>query len=150
METPPLPPLSKSVKRLLLLGLALSAWALIVVVRLLQLQIFGHEKFRRMAEAQQEKLEQVQAPRGAIYDRNGNYLAISSEIPIICVNPLRIPDKETAAGLLAGVLHLNKTDVLNDLLRAAATRRGYLVVDPMPKRGGIRRRQEAEPRLDRH
>lgn len=114
------------------MGLALSAWALIVVVRLLQLQIFGHEKFRRMAEAQQEKLEQLQAPRGAIYDRNGNYLAISSEIPIICVNPLRIPDKETAAGLLAGVLHLNRTDVLNDLLRAAATRRGYLVVDPMP------------------
>lgn len=132
METPPLASLPKSEKRLVLLGLALCAWALVIVLRLFQLQIVGHEKFRRLAEAQQEKLEQVQAPRGAIYDRNGNFLAISSEIPIICVNPLRIPDKETAAGLLAGILKLNRQDVLNDLLRAAIAHRGYLVIDPNP------------------
>ena len=132
MEAPPLASLSKSEKRLVILGLALCAWALVIVLRLFELQIVGHERFLRMAEAQQEKLEQVQAPRGAIYDRNGHYLAISSEIPIICVNPLRIPDKETAAGLLAGILNLNRQDVLNDLLRAAIAHRGYLVVDPNP------------------
>jgi cell division protein FtsI (penicillin-binding protein 3) len=132
MEAPQFASLSKSEKRLVFLGLALCAWALVIVLRLFELQIVGHEKFLRMAEAQQEKLEQVQAPRGAIYDRNGHYLAISSEIPIICVNPLRIPDKETAAGLLAGILKLNRQDVLNDLLRAAIAHRGYLVVDADP------------------
>jgi cell division protein FtsI (penicillin-binding protein 3) len=132
METPRFAPLSKSEKRLIILGLALCAWALVIVLRLFELQIVGHERFLHMAEAQQEKLERVQAPRGAIYDRNGNYLAISSEIPIICVNPLRIPDKETAAGLLAGILKLNRQDVLNDLLRAAIAHRGYLVVDANP------------------
>ena len=75
----------------------------------------------------------MQAPRGAIFDRNGNYLAISSEIPIICVNPLRIPDKETAAGLLAGMLNLNQDECLDGSVHAAAiAHRGYLVVDPTP------------------
>jgi cell division protein FtsI (penicillin-binding protein 3) len=137
METPPLASFTKSEKRLGLLGLALCAWALVIVLRLFQLQIVRHEKFSRLAEAQQEKFEQVQAPRGAIYDRNGNYLAISSDVPIICVNPLRIPDKETAAGLLAGVLKLNRQDVLNDLLRAAISHRGYLVVDPTPSENEV-------------
>ena len=111
MQTPPVAPLSKSLKRLSCLGLALGCWALVIVFRLLQLQVFSHDKYRHMAETQQEKLDAIEAPRGAILDRNGNYLAISSEVPIVCVNPLRIPDKDTAAALLAGVLNLDKTKI---------------------------------------
>lgn len=130
METPPLVTLSRPVKRLAILGLVLGGWAVVIVLRLLQLQIFEHSKYRHMADVQQEKLDQVKAPRGAILDRNGNYLAISSDVPIVCVNPLRIPDKETAAAILASVLHLDQDEVLGQIVHAAANHRGYLVVDP--------------------
>jgi cell division protein FtsI (penicillin-binding protein 3) len=132
MQTPPLGSLSKSIERLSFLGLALAVWALAIALRLVQLQIFSHDKYARMAEAQQEKLDEIEAPRGAILDRNGNYLAISSDIPIICVNPLRIPDKDTAASLLSGILNLDKDEVFGRIVHAAATHRGYLVIDKTP------------------
>ena len=130
MESSSLATRSKSLRRLAILGLALGGWALVIVLRLLQLQIFQHEKYRHMADAQQEKLDHIEAPRGAILDRNGNYLAISSDVPIVCVNPLRIPDKETAAAILASVLNLDQDEVLSQILHAAAAHRGYLVIDP--------------------
>lgn len=128
METPPLP-LSKSLERLAILGLILGAWVLALSLRLVQLQIFSHQKYVHLAEIQQEKLDPIEAPRGAILDRNGNYLAVSSDVPIVCINPLRIPDKDTAAALLAGVLNLDKDELLDRIMHAAATHRGYLVVD---------------------
>lgn len=129
MHTPPPGSLSKSIERLSFLGLALAVWALALALRLVQLQIFSHDKYARMAEAQQEKLDAIEAPRGAILDRNGNYLAISSDVPIVCVNPLRIPDKDTAASLLSGILNLDKDEVFGRIVHAAAAHRGYLVID---------------------
>jgi len=128
METPPLP-LSKSLDRLAILALILGVWVLALSLRLVQLQIFSHQKYVHLAEIQQEKLDPIEAPRGAILDRNGNYLAVSSDVPIVCINPLRIPDKDTAAALLAGVLDLDKDELLDRIMHAAATHRGYLVVD---------------------
>lgn len=112
-----------------MLALVLGIWLLVLILRLIQLQVFSHDKYARMAEMQQEKLDPIEAPRGAIFDRNGNYLAISSQAPVVCVDPLRIPDKDTAASLLAGVLNLDKDELLSQILHAAATRRGYLVID---------------------
>jgi cell division protein FtsI (penicillin-binding protein 3) len=132
MHTPPHGSLSKSIERLSFLGIALAVWAIAIGLRLVQLQIFSHEKYARMAEAQQEKLDAIEAPRGAILDRNGNYLAISSDVPIVCVNPLRIPDKDTAASLLSGMLNLDKDEVFGRIVRAAAAHRGYLVIDKNP------------------
>lgn len=129
METPPLAPLSKSANRVAILGFIFFLWALAIAFRLLQLQVFQHNKYRHLADIQQQKLDHIQAPRGAIFDRNGNYLAISSEVPIVTVNPVRMPDKDTGAGLLASVLHLDRQEILDDLLSAAARHRGYLVVD---------------------
>jgi cell division protein FtsI (penicillin-binding protein 3) len=127
---PPSPfALSKSQERLAILGLVLGVWLLALLLRLIQLQVFSHDQYARMATRQQEKLDPIEAPRGAIFDRNGNYLAISSEAPIVCVDPLRIPDKDTAASLLAGVLNLDKDELLDQILHAAATRRGYLIID---------------------
>jgi len=137
METPPLATPSKSVQRVAILGLIFFVWALAIAVRLLQLQVFQHDKYTHLADIQQEKLDHIQAPRGAIFDRNGNYLAISSEVPIVTVNPRRMPDKDTAAGLLASVLHLDKEEILNDLVRAAARRRGYLIVDSDASQGEV-------------
>lgn len=52
-------------------------WAAIVVFRLVQLQIGQHGELHRLADAQHDHLEKVDLPRGAIFDRNGQRLAMS-------------------------------------------------------------------------
>lgn len=125
-------PLSKSTERLLILGLILTGWALIIVLRLFQLQVLEHGMLAKRASQQQIKKEPLEAPRGAILDRNGNYLAISSPSQFVVVNPERIPDKAFAATLLAKILGLNAVRLQQDLEAAAAskTHRGYFVVEP--------------------
>src|SRR5947209_2150099 len=127
-----LAPLSKSTNRLLVLGLILMGWALIVVLRLFELQVLGHDKYAKIGEAQQERVEPLEASRGAIFDRSGNYLAISSPSQFVVVNPSRIPDKAMAAAILGSVLNVNPRKLEADLLQAAGSRhhRGYFVVDP--------------------
>lgn len=125
-------PLTKSTERLLIMGLILTGWALIVVLRLFQLQVLAHDKYERIGESQQERMRQIEAPRGAILDRNGNYLAISSPSQFVEVNPARIPDKATAAALLGRILGIDAGKLEADLIAASTSRhhRGYLVVDP--------------------
>src|SRR5919199_4795372 len=133
MDTPaPTQRANNSTDRLFILGLILFGWALIVVLRLLDLQVFSHAHYVKLAESQQDRLEQVEAPRGAILDRNGNYLAISSASQFVVVNPKRIPNKEIAAALLGRILGIDPAKLQGDLEAAAASKhhRGYFVVDP--------------------
>lgn len=133
MARQPLAPLGKSRDRLLILGLILTGWALIVVIRLFQLQVLAHDKYEKLGEAQQEEIEPLEAPRGAILDRNGNYLAISSPSELVVVNPSRIPDKGLAAALVGRILNLPVEKLQADFEDAAASkhRRGYFVVEPL-------------------
>src|SRR5690349_11245618 len=103
MESRPLEPGPQSVERALIIWLILLGWALILVFRLFDLQVLAHDNLVKRARRQQEKLELIDAPRGSIFDRNGNLLAISSPSHFVVVDPKRIPDKATAAALLAGV-----------------------------------------------
>src|SRR5689334_13623443 len=119
MEEPPFGPPTKSIERAIIVGLILFGWALIVVFRLFELQVFDHERYAKRAEAQQAKLQPIDALRGSIFDRNGNVLAISSPSHLAIVNPKRIPNKEIAAALLARVLKLDSKKLLADLDTAA-------------------------------
>ena len=121
-----LPPLTKTQERAVILGLILLGWAFIVVARLFGLQILGHDDFLRLARRQQESYRPIGAPRGSIFDRNGNILAISSSSHRVIVNPRRIPNKGFAAALLARILGLNAGELQSDLERSKG---GYFVVD---------------------
>ncbi len=131
MESRPFESISKPVERALIIGLILLGWALILVFRLFDLQVLAHDDLVRRAKRQQEKLEPVEAQRGSIFDRNGNLLAISSPSHLVVVNPRRIPDKSTAAGLLAGVLSLDAKRLETSLDVASGNKHhsGYFVVD---------------------
>ncbi|MBV9404252.1 MAG: penicillin-binding protein 2, partial [Acidobacteriaceae bacterium] len=132
MEKPPLGPADKSLERLFLTGLILLGWALILVLRLLDLQVFAHEHYVKLAESQQDRLVPIEAPRGAIFDRNGHYLALSSPSRMVVVNPSRIGNPSTAAALLARILDLDARKLETDLDAAAASKHhhGFFVVDP--------------------
>lgn len=127
----PLPPLTKSQERALVVGLILVGWAFILAFRLFTLQVMAHDEYVRLARKQQERLEPVYAQRGSIFDRNGSLLAISSASNILVVNPKRIPNKEMAAALVARILNMDAGRLQSSLEAAAQTRHhsGFFVVE---------------------
>jgi cell division protein FtsI (penicillin-binding protein 3) len=131
MDISPPSSLSKTQERALLAGLILLGWAFIVLARLFTVQVLEHDSLSKLAHHQQEHLEAIEAPRGTIYDRNGSILAISSNSHMAVVNPKRMPNKNLAAALLAGVLHRDAVQLEGFFEKAAGsqTRGGYLVVD---------------------
>ncbi len=126
----PSAPLTKSAERAVTIGLILLGWALILVFRLFQLQVLAHDDYVKRARRQQEKLEAIDAPRGSIFDRNGNLLAISSASRFVVVDPKRIPNKEIAAALLGKILGMDPKKLQAALESAARSKHhsGYFVV----------------------
>ncbi len=131
IERPPLDPFEKSAERALIIGIILLGWSLLVVLRLFDLQVLSHDSLAKRARRQQERLVPVAAQRGSIFDRNGNLLAISSASQFAVVNPKRIPNKDIAAALLAGVLQMDAKRLEASLEVAAASKHhsGYFVVE---------------------
>ncbi len=129
---PALPPQLRSTDRLGVTGLIFLAWALVILLRLVNLQVFAREKYVKAAEAQQDKSAPIEPVRGSIVDRNGNFLAISSPSRIVAVNPSQIQNVGFAAALLARVLKLDASRLESDLEAAARSKRhhGYFIVDP--------------------
>jgi len=65
---------TKEQRYLVLAGVALGGF-LLIAAGLLQLQVVSHDEYRRLAQENRVRLEVLRAPRGAIYDRNGELLA---------------------------------------------------------------------------
>jgi cell division protein FtsI (penicillin-binding protein 3) len=103
-------------------------WAALIAARLIQLQVVQHSQYAQLARDQQQKLEEIKAPRGAILDRYGQRLAMSLPAESVCVDPLRVPDLAVASDILAKVLNLDSADLLAKLKSTAQNRRGFLWV----------------------
>ncbi len=103
-------------------------WAALILGRLIQLQIIQHSQFAEMAREQQQKVEEIKAPRGSILDRYGQRLAMSLPAESVVVDPLRVPDVSVAAEILSKVLNLDARDLLAKLKTAVEDRRGFLWV----------------------
>ena len=119
---------SLAVKRLRIFARVCLVWGVVLVLRLIDLQIVSHDKYRRLADSQQIRNVEVQAPRGGIYDRNGEALAMSVQVDSVVVNPLRIPDPVVAADLLSAVLNLETKPLLEKINQAVDNKRGFLFV----------------------
>jgi len=70
----------------------------LVVVGLLRLQVVDHEKYLELSKENRVRLEVLRAPRGAIYDRNGELLADSAPSFSIMFRPF--PAESTQLGRL--------------------------------------------------
>ena len=103
-------------------------WAALIAARLIQLQVIQHPKFVEMARKQQQRVEEIKAPRGAILDRYGQRLAMSLPAESVVVDPLRVPDLSIAADVLSKLLRLDHNDLLTRLRTAVDERRGFLWV----------------------
>jgi len=90
------------------LGL-LALWSGAIAARLYHLQVNRHDEFSRRAERQQQRVIELDPPRGTIYDARGRELAVSVEVESAFAVPREVGDARAAAKALARVLELDST-----------------------------------------
>ena len=121
----------------MLVAFAICLWAVIVLVRLVQLQVLSRAGFERQAARQSERTITLDPRRGAILDRAGHPLAVSVDALSIYAVPQEVSDPAGTAQALAKALGLDaagRRDVLAQLQKS----RGFVwvrrKVDPVAAR----------------
>ncbi len=93
--------------RLMLVALSACLWALVVVMRLVQIQLMDRASYERQAARQSERTINLDPRRGAIVDRSGHPLAVSVDAESIYAVPQDIEDAAGTAAALARALGLD-------------------------------------------
>jgi len=104
------------VKRRLVVFVALVAlWIAAIGAQLWNLQVVRHEEFARRAERQQQRVVELDPPRGTIYDAEGRELAVSMEVDSAFAVPREVGDVAATARRLAPVLHMERAKLERQL-----------------------------------
>ena len=119
-------PETQSTRRLKWLLRFLLVWMAAIFTRLVWLQVVRHDDLLKLAQQQQQKIVEVPALRGSIFDRDGRPLAKSLPAESICVNPQKIPDAGVAADLLSGILGLDRAKLFDHIQTAKLRGTGFL------------------------
>lgn len=101
--------------RLVLVSLALLAFGLVLVGRLVHLQIIQHDHLSAQSEKQYLRTVEITSGRGNIYDRNRNQLAINIQVESVYADPKSIVEKTATARILARTLGLSHNAILKKL-----------------------------------
>lgn len=126
--SPAAPPVDRAARlRLMLLALTISLWAVAIVVRLVQLQVFGRHELQRLATRQRESTQTLHPRRGPILDRNRRPLALSVEHESIYAVPQDIADPRWTTQQLSRTLHLG-TKAREELLASLQSRKAFVWV----------------------
>jgi cell division protein FtsI (penicillin-binding protein 3) len=103
-------------------------WGAAILFNLISLQIVHHQEYAKLATERQVVAVEIPAPRGTIFDRNGQPLAMSVPTESVFIDPLRVPDLGVASELLALVLHMDRTDLYGKMKWAHDNHHGFLWV----------------------
>ncbi len=114
-------------RRLTCLAVIVLFWGGAILKNLISLQVVHHREYAGKARAIQEVVVEIPAPRGTIFDRDGQPLAMSLASQSVTINPQKV-DVGVAADLLGFVLHLDRADLYNKIQQARDADRGYLLV----------------------
>ncbi len=112
--------------RLTSMAVILLLWAIGIFARLIMLQVMEHDKYAAIAKHQQEQRVAILAPRGSIFDRNGQSLAISVPVNSLSVNPREIKDVRMTSQILASFLNLDEKVLFERLSKAKSKHSGFL------------------------
>jgi cell division protein FtsI (penicillin-binding protein 3) len=109
--------MSRTNKRLaLFMGLALLFLAALLV-RAFYVQVVAAPALQEQADDQNVSTVVLDAPRGVIYDRDGEQVAISRAMATVYANPSQIEDAPSVAQRLAPILDLSPEELLAKLTR---------------------------------
>jgi cell division protein FtsI (penicillin-binding protein 3) len=107
---------AKPAVRLKALEIAILAGLGAVVLRAAQVQVLRGKHYEEEARAQRTERLTLDAPRGALYDRNGTAIALTQETYHVGVAPNELRDPGPDALTIARALHLSAR-VVRDALR---------------------------------
>jgi cell division protein FtsI (penicillin-binding protein 3) len=93
--------------RIMLVSLSVCLWALVIVVRLVELQVLKRASFEQQAARQGERTINLDPRRGSILDRNGRPLAVSVDAESIYAVPQDVGDADATAATLSRALGLD-------------------------------------------
>ncbi|HEY3128089.1 MAG TPA: penicillin-binding protein [Acidobacteriota bacterium] len=91
-------------------------WALVILCRLVQLQVFQHEILFQKAQQQQQGYVEITPRRGDILDRNLEELAVSVAMDSVYCNPKELEDPWLAAQQLGSILGLQQESLHEKIL----------------------------------
>ena len=103
-------------------------WGAAIFFNIISLQIVHHQEYAKLATERQVVAVDIPAPRGTIFDRTGQPLAMSVPTESVSIDPLRAPDLAVASELLALVLHLDRTALYGKMKWAHDNHHGFLWV----------------------
>ena len=103
-------------------------WGGAIFYNLISLQVVHHQDYVGKARARQEQVIEIPASRGAILDRSGRPLALSTRTDSVSVDPLKVPDLDVASDILARVLHTGRAELYGRMRWAYDNHRGFLWV----------------------
>jgi len=83
----------------------------LIVFRLYDLQIAGHENYSGVRDRQSRGVLELRRPRGLIVDARGEALAVSLPVSSVAVEPARVVDAAATATRLASALGMDAADV---------------------------------------
>lgn len=111
-------------RRLVLTLVVLTLLFTLIIYKLADLQVLNSGSYTAFGESQRVRTETLAADRGAILDRNGTPLALSTPQKSVFVDPQVIENAPEEARLLADALGLDAADVEQKM--TAANRFGYV------------------------
>src|ERR1035437_1198262 len=103
-------------------------WGAAIFFNIISLQVVHHLEYSKLATERQVVAVDIPAPRGTIFDRTGQPLAMSVPTESVSIDPLRAPDLAVASELLALVLHLDRTALYGKMKWAHDNHHGFLWV----------------------
>lgn len=103
-------------KRILKFISVLIVIVFILVLRIGWIQFVDGKRMTSKTETQLRESKTLHSPRGTIYDRRGEELAVSGMTKSLYANPSEIKDADQAAGALASLLGMKPEDIKEKLV----------------------------------
>jgi cell division protein FtsI (penicillin-binding protein 3) len=106
--------------RLLLVAVGVLSGFLLLLGRSVQLQVLQQERWASLAKREIKREFQFEPQRGDIIDRNGQELAVSTQMDSLAADPGAIEDPQGAAKKLASITGIPKATLLGKLRQRRA------------------------------
>ena len=101
-------------------------FAISLIARAVQLQVFTKDFLNQQADTRHLRTEKISAHRGSITDRNGEPLAISTPVDSVWANPTELVSTVDRVGDLAQLLNLDEELLMRRITRSMDKQFVYL------------------------